>query len=290
MITNNSRENASSSLTGTLNVCVTFHFNPDRLEFLRNSISNVRELADVVTLTIVTNVSNSESIRLIEELIPRDLNSANIVSPELLGHAFFLTWIHLEVFRKIINASLPGDYFLYKEDDITFTSENVQYWNEGTRDLEGTIFYPSFVRYEQANSEAGKFLTDITKKSYLWRLPKININRGKSYVNFFENYQGLYLLDRKSMELHLNSKSSHPDNGDWGIREKATRGLSLHGVPKKFFSRNLVGVNLKSKQIDFRALIRHLPNNYLEQPNSPHAKIPVDKCFNKWPLSMQQFF
>jgi hypothetical protein len=81
------------------------------------------------------------------------------------------------------------------------------------------------------------------------------------------------------MELHLNSKSSHPDNGDWGIREKATRGLSLHAVPRKFFSRNLVGINPKSKSIDPRALIKHLPNNYLEQANSPHAKILADECF-----------
>jgi len=271
-------DNSSFLLNGTLNICVTFHFNLNRLDYLRESISNVKALADVVNLTILTNRSDSESASLIKDVIPQDLNSAEIVSPGLLGHPFFLTWIHFDVFREIITNGSPGDYFLYKEDDITFTGENVQYWNEGKKDLEGTPFYPSFVRFEQLNPQAGKFLTDITKRSRLWRLPKVKKNRQRCYVNFAENYQGLYLLDREGMELHLNSKSSHPDNGVWGIREKATRGLSLHAVPKKFFSRNLVGINTTSKQIDPRALIRHLPNNYLEDPNSPHAKIRVDKC------------
>jgi hypothetical protein len=276
---NYAQEKASESLNGTLHICVTFHFNLERLDFLRESTSNVKELADAVNLTIVTNVSDSESLHLIKEVLPQDLNSTDIVSPGMLGHPFFLTWIHFDVFREIVSAGKSGDYFLYKEDDITFTSENVQYWNEGKKDLDGTPFYPSFVRFEQVSSLTDKFLTDITKRSWLWRLPKVKITQQRCYVNFVENYQGLYLLDRESMELHLNSKSSHPDNGDWGIREKATRGLSLHAVPKRFFSRNLVGVNPKSKRIDPRALIKHLPNNYLEQANSPHAKILADDCF-----------
>jgi hypothetical protein len=278
-MTINSAESISSSLKGTLHICVTFHFNANRLEYLRDSISNAGELADVVNLTIVTNVSDSNSVRLIEGVMPRHLNSTNIVSPELLGHPFFLTWIHFEIFRTIIQSGQPGDFFLYKEDDITFTPDNVQYWHEGVKDLEGTVFYPSFVRYEQGSPQADQFLTDITKRSWLWKLPKIKKSSKKCYVNFEENYQGIYLLDRESMEFHLNSKSSHPDNGDWGIREKATRGLSLHAVPKKFFSRNLVCVNPKTKRIDPRALIRHLPNNYLLEPRSPHAKVPVEKCF-----------
>ena len=274
----NSQEPMSSVLKGTLNICVTFHYNVDRLDFLRDSISNVNELAEDVNLTVVTNAKEVESIQLIEEVLPLDLRSTKILSPDLLGHPFFLTWIHFEVFREVIDSGLPGDYFLYKEDDITFTRENVQYWNEGLTDLEGTSFFPSFVRYEQLNSHSGKFLTDITRKSWLYGLPKIRITERKSYVNFVENYQGLYLLSREGMKLHLKSKSSHPDNGEWGIREKATRGLSLHEVPGKFYSRNLVGVDSKTKQIDPRALIRHLPNNYLDDRSSPHAKVLVEKC------------
>lgn len=278
-MTKNSIGSAQSSLMGTLNICVTFHFNDTRLEYLKDSVSNAAELADTVNLTIITNVGDPRAIKLIEEVLPLGLKSANIVSANLLGHPFFLTWIHFDVFRSILESGEPGDYFLYKEDDITFTSENVQYWNEGVKDLDGTGFFPSFVRFEQESPETGRFLTDITKKSWLWKLPKFKKSDNKNYVNFKENYQGLYLLDRQSMELHLNSKSSHPDNGEWGIREKATRGLSLHSVPKKFFSRNLVSVDPKSKRIDPRALVRHLPNNYLLEPRSPHAKIAVDKCF-----------
>jgi hypothetical protein len=278
-MTINSMGSAPSSLVGTLHICVTFHFNKSRLEYLRESISNAADLADAVNLTIVTNISDLQEIQLIEDVLPRNLNSVDIVSANLLGHPFFLTWIHFEIFRSIIESGQPGDYFLYKEDDITFTRENIEYWYEGIKDLGGTEFFPSFVRYEQEGSTTRRFLTDITKKSWLWKLPKIKKSKEKCYVNFVENYQGLYLLDRVGMELHLQSKSSHPDNGDWGIREKATRGLSLHTVPKKFFSRNLVAVNPKTKRIDPRALIRHLPNNYLLEPRSPHAKIAVEKCF-----------
>jgi len=269
----------SNLLNGMLHICVTFHFNLNRLDFLKESISNVKDLANTVHLTIVTNVSDSESIKRIQEVMPQDLESSQIIFPNLLGHPFLLTWIHYEIFREILATEKPGDYFLYKEDDITFTSDNVEYWNEGSNDLKGTLFYPSFVRFEQISDHSTKFLTDVTKRSRIWRLPRVKINESRCYVNFVENYQGLYLLDREGLELHLNSKSSHPDNGDWGIREKATRGLSLHAVPKGYFSRNLVGVNPLSKQIDSRALIRHLPNNYLEDANSPHAKISLDKCF-----------
>lgn len=268
-----------SSLSGTLNICATFHFDVKRLDFLRESLANSRELATIVNLTVVTNVKDKKSIRLLEENLPQGMNDVEIVCPNLIGHPFFLTWIHFDVFRKIIESDSPGDYFLYKEDDTTFTSENIRYWIEGTQDLDNTPFYPSFVRYEQLNKQSEIYLTDVTQRVRLFLTPKIKVSKSRHYVNFSENYQGLYLLDRSKMEIHLNSKSSHPDNGEWGIREKATRGLSLHSVPKGFHSRNLVRIDVQSKRIHPGALIRHIPNNYLLDPNTPHAKIKINKCF-----------
>jgi hypothetical protein len=47
-----------------------------------------------------------------------------VIIPEYLGHPYLLTWSHLKVFRQ----NYPDKnytYFLYIEDDMCITQENV---------------------------------------------------------------------------------------------------------------------------------------------------------------------
>ena len=90
--------------------------------------------------------------------------------------------------------------------------------------------------------------------------PRITLGSEYSFLSIPHHYQGMYLLDREYMGLHLESESSSPQHAKWWIRERAADGLNTHAVPAGFYSRNLVGYLPQERQIDQRCLVHHMSN------------------------------
>lgn len=264
-------------LPGKLLICVPFFFVETRLEYLKESLEDAPLFGEQVHLVVVTNAIKYLDRKLIESAVPDGFASVKIITPTYLGHSYFLTWSHFDVFRENLEGTFPADYFMYREDDLKITRENIQYWLEHSINLQGTPFTPAFLRFEFNPKSHDKVLTDITKRAYLRRLPNIRVADSNLYISLEHNYQGWYLLTRENTEIHLNGISSNPDFGLWKIREKATQGLNLIGVPSGFYSRNLIAVDLIRGDLDSRCLVRHLPNNYAADPASPFGKIQVQK-------------
>ncbi|MBD2189807.1 hypothetical protein H6F41_16880 [Pseudanabaena sp. FACHB-723] len=198
-----------------------------------------------------------------------------IVSPFLLGHPFLLTWCHFDIFRRVLNLDKTVTHFLYLEDDIYITPENINYWIEGRERLRTFGLIPSFLRYETQVFTDERFSTDVTQILNFNALPRVYFQQiHYAYLNLPQPYQGMYLLDRELMEEHLNN-SCHPDFGIWHIREKAAQGITFLNIPEGFISRNLIGYNTLLQEIDQRCLIHHLPNNYVNNQNTPFGKVPI---------------
>ena len=97
-----------------------------------------------------------------------------------------------------------------------------------------------------------------------------------TFVNLRQPYQGMYLIDKELAIEFLFSDACSPDTGIWGIRERAAQGLTYWNVPTGAYSRMIVGLDQRMR-IHSDARIHHLPNNYANVPDTPHAKLPVDE-------------
>jgi hypothetical protein len=263
------------SLPRKLLVCVTFHFDEGRLKYLDLISSQFSKLGNNVIAYIITNNADAASLGKIDQVLRRKGFDYDVLFPTLLGHPYLLAWCHFDVIRtKLRDDSIT--HFLYLEDDILVTPANVEYWMIGREHLRDTNFIPSFIRYEVQDGEPALLSTDIIKRIYFPTAPKIRVSDTHYYINSKYPYQGMYLLDRSLMIEHLSNMTSFLDYGTLGIREKAAQGIIFSNVPSGFHSRNLIGYDAWNNKMDQNCLIHHTPNNYANNPNTPHAKIPVN--------------
>ena len=156
-------------------------------------------------------------------------------------------------------------HFMYLEDDILITRDNMSYWLEGRELLREFDFIPSFLRVEQRAGSQDWYSTDCPQSYHVNHLPRAKLSNDLTFVNLPTPYQGMYLLDRDLMAEHLSGPSSSPDFGPWAIREKAAQGITFARVRPGFTSRNLIPFRDSQRQVDQRCLIHHTPNNYANQ-------------------------
>lgn len=262
-------------------ICVTFFYVEKRLRYLDTISAYFSQLAETVSVYVITNSDDPVSKKKIEEVIRGKGFDFEVVSPTLLPHRFLLGWCHLEIFRTHFKDETIS-HFLCIEDDICIKPNNIVYWTRGREALRVFNLIPSFLRYEIKDGGDEFYSSDVTEKVNIFSMPKINISEAYVYLNLPQPYQGMYLLDRDLMHEHLTGLSSYPDFGKWPIREKATQGVTFLNVPKGFWSRNLVGYKSLEKGIDPDCLIQHLPNNYANNPDSPHGKILISSMISPW--------
>jgi hypothetical protein len=261
-------------------VCVTFHFVQERLFYLHKISSQFASMCDELQVFILTDAIHAK-MDILQRLAEFNI-TVKVVSPTLLGHPYLLTWCHLDIFRREHIKDETITHFLYLEDDILVTEENITYWIEGRARLRKFGVIPSFLRFEVSPANGEKYSTDVTSKVDPMAIPKVVFKElGYAYFNLPQPYQGMYFLDRELMEEHLTSQSCSPDFGKWGIREKAAQGVTFLNVPKGFTSRNLIGYNVTLERIDERCLIHHITDNYIVNSNTPFSKIRIRDLFSQ---------
>lgn len=260
-----------------LAVAITFFYIEEKLPFFEKVCSEIPSLCDNIQLHVITNANKNQK-KYISRIINKYLKTKFIHIPSLVGHDFLYTWSHFSIFRRLFENDKEISHFLYLEDDLCLKKNNIYYWIKGRSFLKKYKLYPSFLRYELNSTKDGKFLVDITMSYDSKKLPSICVENDYCFVNFPQPYQGMYLMDREMMYEFFNGIYCNPDFGVWGIREKATQGLTFANIPNGLFSRNLVGYNLKYKSIDENCLVHHLPNNYSNSSSSIFGKILVEKA------------
>jgi len=265
-------------------ICITFHFDGGRIQYLKKTSDHFASLATNLDLTIVTNTTRDEDLSQIERAIQTKGFAYSFFVPTGLGHPFFLTWSHLSVFRKLYTDQ-SITHFMYLEDDILIREENIRYWIQAREQLRPHNLFPSFLRVEQKEGDSCWYSSDCASQMRFEKLPKVRVSDKLSFININFPYQGMYLYDRELMSEHLSGVSSNPDFGIWGTREKAAQGLTFVNIPKGFRSRNVIPYDRKRGQIDQQCFIHHLPNNYAnsDDPRNKLGQLPVDQIIKKGP-------
>jgi hypothetical protein len=262
------------SRPGKLAICVTFHFSPERLVYLHDIASHFASLGDMVEVNIVTNQAQ-KCPDILGSLNDLDLD-IRLVVPDHLEHPYYLTWCHLDVFRRIVEEDAATTHFLYLEDDIRVTRDNMHWWMEGRERLRPSGAIPSFLRFEISAADGCAYSTDALYAVDPRKIPKVLLLEHRyAYLNLPQPYQGMYLLDRELALEYFSAPLPSVEDSIWGVRETAAGGVTFLNVPEGFTSRNLVGYRLDESRIDPECLIHHIPNNYADDPHTAFGKVRI---------------
>jgi hypothetical protein len=182
---------------------------------------------------------------------------------------WMLTWEHKQIIIQDIKHSNSNSLFLYLENDIKFTQNNLEYWLSHKENLSKKGLIPSFsiIEYSRHRNEwvsVSEFRSTPLKFS---ELKSININ-GNIYLNLNNPYCASYLMDLEMVTEYSKSKAFNEIESrtlsDWDIGARAAMGLTFVNVPKNFNSRCVVPVSLQNGyfQVEENAFLRHIPNLY----------------------------
>jgi hypothetical protein len=153
-------------------VAITFHYRDVRLKYLELTCSSLAEMQQNFRVHVMTNAGERQTDR-VSELLDRIGITYEIHHPTLLGHPYLLSWSHLAIFREILKKHSGVSHFLYLEDDTLFSDRNIEYWLAGRKLLREHGLIPSFLRYEYANEESGRYSTDLTEPVPYDKIPKV---------------------------------------------------------------------------------------------------------------------
>jgi hypothetical protein len=250
-----------------LAIAATFYYSEDRgVIFLEKVAAQFSSLADKVIFHLFTNIYDNDPRVTLSKIIKQgsDLevyihtyNPSNFVNP------YFLTWTHVPFFKYLFESDNSITHFMYIEADMLVTRSNIDYWLHAREQLRSTRLVPSFLRYELNYVDKKFYSTDLQYSLPFVQLSRIQMSDDYFYLNLKFPYQAMYLLDRELMQEHLEGPfREFLLNHIWGVPEQAAGGITFLNVPSDFYSRNVIGFNLKTKKIDPNCLVHHLPNNF----------------------------
>ncbi len=163
-----------------------------------------------------------------------------------------LVFAHRQLFIDNLNNY---DLFLYTENDILITQQNIEAFLDISKILpENQVL--GFVRYE-VNQENEILLTDI-HYSYHWIAKSVQCVQSKIFAQFNNKHSACYLLTKSQLSTAINSGNynNFPRiSGGGGILEAASADPFIDcGLEKVICLSNLD-----------RFLVQHLPNNYIDK-------------------------
>jgi len=258
------------------------------------------ELNNIKVKTLNINIfSNSDEVKIelskigqfnnLQFYIYEKYSKMNIIhnSPWVyndLESPWLLTWEHKKIMLTEIKKGDKNSLFLYIENDVKFTQENLNYWLEHRKNLKESKLIPSFVLVEHSSKQnswlaIGHFGGKPSKYN---ELPKFE-SKEKTFVQLANPYCACYLMDLELAEEYANSRAfTEKESREltwWDIGARAAMGVQFVDVPKNFTSRHVVPIDKAGDycKISNSAVLHHLPNLYCQVEAIEKNFLSIDK-------------
>jgi hypothetical protein len=276
-------ERADSSLPRVA-VFVTFHWSADRLRYIGRTLAALRQAPDAVTdIFIYINDVGDEVITQIRRSLAEAgvEGSCEIRCCRDLLHPFLLTWAHKDEMRRMVETGEGGyTHFLYVEDDEEITATQLAYLLDYGALLKPLGLLPGVYRTEMLERTGQLIATDQPRRTVLAGLPFVKAG-GLVFTEIEMPYCGLFFLDRDQAREYVASHSFDVFESTlvsrWGSRERATQGLTFENPPCPFGCRVVFPLDPATLQPVEQACVRHLPDNYVNDPDRPaESTVPID--------------
>jgi hypothetical protein len=271
-------------MVSTVEVHIVSHYRNDRAAQLDLVLSAILGWKDCIVRTVITsNTDTYETSGLLGPYFERFSEKGHKLSLNVvtnLTNPRMLTWEHKKFIRPWLdNASRGEDFFLYIEDDIVFTNENLRYYVLHRKRLENSSLIPGFIRYETEGSQ--KKLVDITRPEY-WQRDRTIIINGCVYHANINPYWAGFMIDRDMAAEYINSKSFSPTESEfvaWNIQERSAMGLTYER-PRPNLKTRLV-VPIVGDGPDPGCLVWHCSNTYSISGHPLMSKLTLEQAFQK---------
>jgi hypothetical protein len=270
-------------------ICVTFHYNRNRLKYLKKVLKGFVNIYKNSHIYIITNTFNQFELSNIKLAFPPHLINDIILikSFKVRGHPHNLILCHKKFLFSEFIEKKKFTHFLHTEDDMLFNKKNFEYWTHYRQILKKYNNLPSFFRFEKTKENSEPKSTDVSFRILWFLIPK-RIIKDYIFINMPNPSQSNYLIDKDLAEEMIkfppNIKRHYFLNSNTGIRETTDYGPIFSIVPDLFISKNLVPILSTNYQIIPDCLIEHLPANYAKNNNTKMGKISLKKMIYYIPL------
>jgi hypothetical protein len=193
-----------------------------------------------------------------------------------------LVWEHKDLLKKDFSLGNRNSLYLYIENDMLFTQQNLEYWILNRSELDKYGLIPSFIRVEYSLEDNSWVAIDQFKCEQIDpnNCPGVNI-RERRFIQLPNTYSAMYILDMQLLQEYLNSKAFHRDTSRdliwWDLGARASMGVQFLNVPKDFTSRHVI--ELTRDKISQGALIHHLPNLYTRKLQDSENYSSIENLF-----------
>jgi len=286
-------------------VCISFYFDPrkkERLKYLKKILNTLPSLSKTVHLCITTNILTPDFLKFVEKNT-HGYEKYTFDFHKELPHPHLYTWMHKPLLKDAFESEESFSNFLYMEDDMLITKQNIEYWETEREKLKPYNLYPALFRTEWSNPLKTWMSADMNKDFHTYGpIAKLLPIEDLIYTNTRACYQAVTLYDRALLAEHLASphfnlvapskmvtpydrlllkKSTCPIFDpkyrtapyDWDLRTQATAGPMFCNVPTGFKNRNVLPFDKITGALDPRCFIHHLPDTYANMPGSPMGKV-----------------
>ncbi len=225
-------------------ICIAFHYNYDRLKYLNEVVSTIKEYPHDTKIIIDTNRSF-------------EIPDVDVVVHDELWHPFQLTWEH----RKHMLTNLDNyDYFLYLEDDMKLPYEGFIEFVKNF-DLLWPNHVPSFIRIEKKEDE--EFVADQWHPQNIDNSHRVFFDE-KEFILLKQPYHAIWILPQKQLKENIKENFYQLSNN----REQAASYVwwDLGKIPL---------VLVENKMVSRKSFVYHISNTYVNDNNMPNSRIKV---------------
>lgn len=250
-----------------LAIVICFFYNKKKIKILKKTFDTIKSYNFKIDLTIITNKISLNEKRNLKKLARPKIKKIDIHEIEELPDNNLLPWYSIILMKKKLKNKL-NSHFMFLEDDILVSNENICYWIYFRKLLKKFNLIPGFLRYE--NYKGALYSVDNPKKIVLNKSPKIQCqNDSFGFVNSKYPYNAMYLMDREMMNEYLKSNATKIDfsftnrfiKSTFPIKELLNISYVYLNVPKGFHNKLMIPY-LNNKIIPNYCLIEHSEVKY----------------------------
>jgi hypothetical protein len=263
-------------------VHIVSHYRADRARELSLVLEGLLGWKNCITNVVVTsNNTEYETSGLIGSFKGRFEQlghrlSLNVASN--LDNPRHLTWEHKRFIRPWMETASPEeDFFVYIEDDIALSNENVRYFIRNRQRLSSSSLIPGFLRYELKDDE--KRLVDVMYPEY-WERDRTRKIDGTLYHSCINPYWAGFILDLALAREYVASRSFTMKDSEfvrWNVQERAAMGLTFEHPSPHFRSRLVVPIIDGTP--DPACLVWHCSNSYTADDHPQMCQLSIERAF-----------
>jgi len=268
-------------------VAIAFHYSDKRCDYLTTVLDTLMqfpvERLEVVVFTNTCDPTELLHLKLVCESICIGNNEVRVEVAKELRHPFELTWAHKGLITGLFLVD-PDKYthFIYLEDDEGLSFDAFCYFVGARSVLRRFRLIPGLLRVEWNAAKEQYMAADNLRSVDVGSRPFVS-NGIYAFIEPHNPYFGAFILDAELAHEYVSSRSFHVDESrkvtNWHIRERAAMGLTFENPPHPFVYRYVVPVLIASATVPKCAWLPHLPNRFVNNPNTRFGKLAISELF-----------